>query len=129
MTNGVAMLFGYGPSQSLFFGLILSLSSTAIVLRLYNDRKELEAPHGNIALGILLFQDLLIVPFMLMVPLLGNSLDASVFKFLIRFLIGGGPAGIGKQFFNGGVIMIVQVHTDHNFPSGALPPNIFSLPS
>jgi CPA2 family monovalent cation:H+ antiporter-2 len=88
ITLGVALLFAYRPSQALFFGLVLSLSSTAIVLRLYNDKREMETPHGNIALGILLFQDILIVPFLLIVPLLGGSHESSSTQFLLRFLAG-----------------------------------------
>jgi CPA2 family monovalent cation:H+ antiporter-2 len=88
ITLGVALLFGYRLPQALFFGLILSLSSTAIVLRLYNDKREMETPHGNIALGILLFQDLLIVPFLLIVPMLGEAHTSFTGQFLIRFLTG-----------------------------------------
>jgi CPA2 family monovalent cation:H+ antiporter-2 len=88
ITLGIALLFGYRPLQALFFGLVVSLSSTAIVLRLYNDKREMETPHGNIALGILLFQDLLIVPFLLIVPLLGGSGESFTFQFLARFLAG-----------------------------------------
>jgi CPA2 family monovalent cation:H+ antiporter-2 len=84
----VALLFGYRPHQALFFGLVVSLSSTAIVLRLYNDKREMETPHGGIALGILLFQDLLIVPFLLIVPLLGGSQESFTVQFLVRFLTG-----------------------------------------
>jgi CPA2 family monovalent cation:H+ antiporter-2 len=105
ITLGIALLFGYRPLQALFFGLVLSLSSTAIVLRLYNDNREMETPHGGIALGILLFQDILIVPFLLIVPLLGGSHESFTFQFLIRFLTGcaiiaatsAGPALSGKH--------------------------------
>jgi monovalent cation:H+ antiporter-2, CPA2 family len=86
ITLGVALLFAYRLNQAFFFGLILSLSSTAIVLRLYNDKREMETPHGNIALGILLFQDILIVPFLLIAPMLGESHVSFTLQFLIRFL-------------------------------------------
>ncbi|MBN1129687.1 MAG: cation:proton antiporter [Chitinispirillaceae bacterium] len=83
---GTEMLFGLPLLQALFFGMVLSLSSTAIVLRLYNDNREMETPHGGIALGILLFQDLLIVPFLLIVPLLGGSHESITLQFFLRFL-------------------------------------------
>lgn len=84
----VAWLFSYTSQQSIFLGLVLSLSSTAIVLQLYKERREMGAPQGPIALGILIFQDILIVPYMLIVPLLGGSAEASPVQFLFRFFIG-----------------------------------------
>ncbi|OGK03451.1 MAG: hypothetical protein A2487_18730 [Candidatus Raymondbacteria bacterium RifOxyC12_full_50_8] len=93
LTTGIACLCGYALRSSLFFGLMLSLSSTAIVLKLYADRRGLDTPHGNISLGILLFQDFLIVPFLLIVPLLAGSSSVSPTHVLIRF--GGGLAVIG----------------------------------
>jgi monovalent cation:H+ antiporter-2, CPA2 family len=80
--------FQISLAQSFFFGMILSLSSTAIVLRLYNDRRELNAPHGSMALGILLFQDILIVPYLLVVPLFGSTVETSWADVLLR--LGGG---------------------------------------
>ena len=60
---------GLPPGQSLFYGALAALSSTAIVSRSLADRGELDAPHGREAMSILLFQDLAIVPLMLVVPL------------------------------------------------------------
>jgi len=64
-------LIGIPLNQSIFFGMLLSLSSTAIVLKLLDEKKEAEAPHGRIAVGMLIFQDIAIVPMILFVPLLG----------------------------------------------------------
>ncbi|NPU84279.1 MAG: potassium transporter KefB [Syntrophaceae bacterium] len=69
---GIAALAGFPVGQSLFFGFLLSLSSTAIVLKALQDRAELDTPHGSAALGILIFQDLAIVPMILLVPLLAG---------------------------------------------------------
>ncbi len=65
-------LFHHG-SQAVFFGLLVALSSTAIVFKILSDRGELFSPHGKLAVAILLFQDLCVVPFMLFVPLLGKN--------------------------------------------------------
>ncbi|RJO69634.1 MAG: potassium transporter KefB [Myxococcales bacterium] len=51
-------------------GFLVSLSSTAIVLRLLNERAEIDAPQGRIAVGALIFQDLVAVPMMMLIPLL-----------------------------------------------------------
>ena len=66
-------LLGLPVGQSLFYGALAALSSTAIVSRTLADRGELDAPHGREAIAILLFQDLAIVPLMLFVPLFGSG--------------------------------------------------------
>lgn len=74
----VAALLGASWQLAVFIGCVIALSSTAIVLKLYHDRREIEAPHGRAALGILLFQDLWIVPMLLVVPMLaGTTLSAA----------------------------------------------------
>jgi monovalent cation:H+ antiporter-2, CPA2 family len=59
--------------ESVFIGFLLSLSSTAIVLKLLQERAEADSPHGRISLGILIFQDTIIIPMMLLVPLLSGK--------------------------------------------------------
>jgi CPA2 family monovalent cation:H+ antiporter-2 len=68
---------GVGARRAVFFGFLVSLSSTAIVLRVLAERREVDAPHGRIILGVLLFQDLCVVPMMLLVPLLGGETVAA----------------------------------------------------
>lgn len=58
---------------AIFYGLLLSLSSTAIVLKIFSDRNEFETIQGKISLGILIFQDLAVVPVFLLIPLLGSQ--------------------------------------------------------
>ena len=69
----LAYAIGRPVNQALFFGFIFALSSTAIVLKSYIDRAEIDAPHGRAGVGILLFQDLSIVPMMLMIPVLSGK--------------------------------------------------------
>ncbi len=54
----------------LFYGFVFSLSSTAIVLRALSERRELDVPHGRFIVGTLIFQDLCVVPMVLIVPFL-----------------------------------------------------------
>ena len=75
ITALVAMGFGLPVNQSVFLGFLISLSSTAIVLKILNDRNELKSPHGRIALGILIFQDIIVVPMMLLTPILAGKAD------------------------------------------------------
>jgi CPA2 family monovalent cation:H+ antiporter-2 len=60
------------PSKPVFFGFLAAMSSTAIVLRSLAERAQLSSPLGRVALGVLLFQDLCIVPLMLVTPLLSG---------------------------------------------------------
>ncbi len=69
----VARAFGWPLSKSIFVGFLASLSSTAIVMKILQDRAEVETPHGNTSLGILIFQDIAVVPMMLAIPLLAGT--------------------------------------------------------
>lgn len=51
----------------------LALSSTAIVIKQLSDQGEMRSRHGQLALGILLFQDVAVVPFLIIIPILGGS--------------------------------------------------------
>ena len=93
LATGVGMAVGLPTGQSLFYGALLALSSTAIVSRLYKERGELDSPHGRDAIAVLLFQDLSIVPLMLLVPVLA----------------GGADAGLGATFGRLGVGLAVMV--------------------
>ncbi len=64
-------------AQAVFAGLLVAMSSTAIVLKLLADRGETGTPHGRIAVAVLLLQDLLVVAAMLAVPLLADAAGIS----------------------------------------------------
>ena len=72
-TAAAAYFFGRELRQGVFFGFLVALSSTAIVLKTYVERNEVDAPHGRAGVGILLFQDISIVFMLLGVPLLGGE--------------------------------------------------------
>jgi CPA2 family monovalent cation:H+ antiporter-2 len=67
------MAIGFSFNESLFFGFLVSLSSTAIVLSLLQSMGMMNSPHGKIALGILIFQDIIVVPMMLLTPMLAGE--------------------------------------------------------
>ncbi|MCA9004446.1 MAG: cation:proton antiporter [Planctomycetaceae bacterium] len=69
----VATLLGFSIAESLAVGAMIALSSTACVVRMLNDRAELDSPHGRTALGILLVQDIAVIPLMLIVTALLNG--------------------------------------------------------
>ena len=70
MATGLAL--GLPPGRSLFYGALAALSSTAVVSKAYADRGELDTPRGRDAIAVLLFQDLAIVPLMLLLPLVAG---------------------------------------------------------
>ncbi len=77
LTMGGAVLlcsgFGLRLQTGIVMGMLLSLSSTTLVMRVLAQRDEVDAPHGRLALGILLFQDLCVAPFLLAVPFLAGE--------------------------------------------------------
>lgn len=60
-------------NTSFFGGFLVALSSTAIVMKMLFDRGEIDSPHGRLSMGILVFQDLCVVPLMLLIPLLAGG--------------------------------------------------------
>jgi len=73
VTFVIARQLGQPIGESIFIGFLISLSSTAIVLKLIQERAEVDSPHGRITLGILIFQDIIIVPMILVTPLLAGA--------------------------------------------------------
>jgi len=84
VTSVIIFVIGLPVRQAIFFGILVSLSSTVIVLKLLSDKDELDAPHGKISLGILIFQDLAIVPLFLTVNVLGTTDQISFGEILIK---------------------------------------------
>ncbi|AGW14057.1 monovalent cation:proton antiporter family protein [Megalodesulfovibrio gigas] len=75
----IALIFELGLTQgfdtgpAILAGFLVALSSTAIVIKLLQERSELAAPHGRIMLAVLIFQDIIVAPMMLLTPFLGSD--------------------------------------------------------
>ena len=84
-------------NEALIFGFIVSLSSTAIVMKILQEKGEVDTLQGRTLLGILIFQDLAIIPMMLVLPLLAGSgsIDLSTL-----------PLQVGKVAF---IILVIVV--------------------
>lgn len=83
----VAFLLGRAWNQALFFGFLIALSSTAIVLKSYVERNEVDSPHGRVSIGILIFQDLSILVMLLLIPLIGNAGEMTLAEALKQLAI------------------------------------------
>ncbi|MFH0915419.1 MAG: cation:proton antiporter [bacterium] len=70
---GVALALGRSGPQSMVLGMLVALSSTAVVIKTLSERGEFDTPLGRNTLGILIFQDILVVPMMLVLPLLAGT--------------------------------------------------------
>jgi len=66
-------LLGWETLQAIFFGFLIALSSTVIVLKTLMERGELDSGHGRVMIGILLVQDLSLVPLMIILPAIGGA--------------------------------------------------------
>lgn len=93
-TVGVTSALGEPIGHGVTFGFVFALSSTAIVLRALGERRELDAPHGRFIVGTLIFQDLCVVPMVLIVPMLGQQ-------------AGGGSAAAGIGLAMGKAALVV----------------------
>lgn len=60
-------------SESVFIGFLIALSSTAIVLKILQEKAQFDSPHGRMALAVLIFQDVAVVPMLLLTPLLAGG--------------------------------------------------------
>jgi CPA2 family monovalent cation:H+ antiporter-2 len=79
LTAGYAFLgrsWSLGWQSAVALGGALAMSSTAIVVKLMAERLELETEHGRRVMGVLLFQDLAVVPLLVLIPALGSSPEA-----------------------------------------------------
>lgn len=94
LTVGVAALvynlLGNSWNESVFVGFLFSLSSTAIVLKTLQDRQEISAPHARNALAILIFQDIIVVPMMLVTPMIAgesSNITMDILMLLVKSVI------------------------------------------
>jgi CPA2 family monovalent cation:H+ antiporter-2 len=93
--TGLAVLGGLDLARGVFLGFVVALSSTAIVLKGLAERGETDAPHGRLIVGILLFQDLCVVPMILLTPLLAGD--------------GGGVGPVARVMLTGAAVVVATL--------------------
>jgi len=87
LAAGLASLEGVALRPALFLGCFAAASSTAIVLRGLTERGEIDSPYGRVTFGILIFQDLCVVPMMLLIPAFAGA-EASLGSVLKPLAVG-----------------------------------------
>jgi len=75
LATALGLAVGLDIGAGLALGGALAMSSTAIVVKLLTERNELSAPHGRRIVGVLLFQDLAVVPLLIYIPALASGED------------------------------------------------------
>lgn len=73
VTMAISYLFGVTIAEGLFYGFLVCHSSTAITLKLYQERAEIESPQARVTLGISIFQDIITIPMLIALPILAGQ--------------------------------------------------------
>jgi CPA2 family monovalent cation:H+ antiporter-2 len=116
--------FGIDAKSSIVIGAALALSSTAIVLKVLNENGDIHRPYGRYSLGILLFQDLAVIPILLMISFFANP-DASLSTMLFNTITSGAIVLIvmfivGKYLLGHFFRYVVDTKTEELFISAVL---------
>jgi CPA2 family monovalent cation:H+ antiporter-2 len=113
--TSLIFMFGFKlpGNRSLFIWFLMALSSTAIVLRLYQERAELDSPHGENILAILIFQDVIVVLLMLLTPFLagaggqGFSMGTALLVLLVKTVFIFGMILLGARYVVPHVLFLI----------------------
>jgi len=98
ITLGIWM--GLSWQAAFAVGGAMAISSTAIVIKILTDQHELHSRHGHIALGVLLFQDLAVVPFLVLIPIFAAPESGSMLS-SIGFALATGAFAFALIFYTG----------------------------
>lgn len=104
---GIAIAFGLSWKAAVAMGMILSLSSTAIVLQTLNEKKLMKSQAGQSAFSVLLFQDIAVIPMLAVLPLLATLVPSSTNNNHDKTLVSGQPAWVQTLIVLGCVAAII----------------------
>lgn len=90
-------MFGLDIETSVVIASAFALSSTAIVIKQLTEQSEIQTRHGRAAVGVLIFQDLMAIPLLILIPALGTATGNSL------------PTELGVAFLKGGIVVVVML--------------------
>lgn len=118
-TAGVFAWMGFTLPQATFIGFLIALSSTAIVFKLLMERGEMDSPQGHTIVAVLIFQDLVIVPMMLLTPMLSGQVDNVAVELIMTLVkalvIVGGVIIAGKYLIDPALYLITKTRNKELF--------------
>ena len=122
---GAALLMGFDMRAALVAGAALSLSSTAIVVQLLSDSKRLGSQTGRLSFAILLMQDLAVIPFLLLLPILGQRSEGNVAVSVLLALLQAAAAiaiiiGVGRYLLRPLLRLVARTGSSDLFMAAAL---------
>ncbi|MGC9386333.1 MAG: monovalent cation:proton antiporter-2 (CPA2) family protein [Hydrogenovibrio sp.] len=94
---GVSYLLGLDIETSLVIAGAFALSSTAIVIKQLTEQSEIQTRHGRATVGILIFQDIMAIPLLILIPALGAAAGLSL------------PHELGMAFLKGAIVVVVML--------------------
>jgi monovalent cation:proton antiporter-2 (CPA2) family protein len=120
-----ALLLGFDMRAALVAGAALSLSSTAIVVQLLSDSKRLGSQTGRLSFAILLMQDLAVIPFLLLLPILGQRVEGNIVVSVLLALLQAGAAiviiiGVGRYLLRPLLRLVARTGSSDLFMAAAL---------
>ncbi len=86
----IAIGLGFSNLHSFYIAVGLTFSSTIIIIKLLSDKKEIDSLHGQIAIGFLIVQDIVVILVMIVLSALGQNSDASLAYAIVKTLLAGG---------------------------------------
>lgn len=114
LAAAAAYSFGLNLKPAIAFGTMVSLSSTAVVLRMLMERAEVEMPHGRNSLAVLLTQDMAVVPLALLMTILGGEGATADFAWDIgKLLLSAAALVIGLMLLNRIAVLALGTLTLH----------------
>ncbi|MFO1133354.1 MAG: cation:proton antiporter [Hyphomicrobiales bacterium] len=120
-----ALVMGFDMRAALVAGAALSLSSTAIVVQLLSDSRRLGSQTGRLSFAILLMQDLAVIPFLLLLPILGQRVEGNVAISILLALLQAGVAvaiiiGVGRFLLRPLLRLVARTGSSDLFMAAAL---------
>ena len=117
---GGALLFGLDWPLAIIVGLTLALSSTAFVLPTLTERHELNTAYGREVFSILLFQDLMVIPLLAVLPLLGGGAHGSDVSPLIGMGMLAVAVLVGRPLLDRVFVHVTRINSREMFTAAAL---------